>query len=333
MSEFKLQPLLDNPEIWEIQVNSPTEIFYEEMGSIKKASNEYHYSSYEEMVESLNAFVAENSNFSKDNGLVKVHWFKSDLGTIQIMHHEDVVRAVILKQRPSTISLEKLIEFKFMNEDMAKFLKILTDLNQNILILGNTGCGRIPLIRNLAESLLDKNYTNLIHSGSMPLLPPVKEGQYNFLHSHQSDSDEERLRIAKTFSSFRASDVCIEDLASSEVWEVLRQSSEKNYRLMASMQADSPQDGIARLKNYSKLTKSKMTDEIFNFVFNHAFDYVIQMERLIDGRRKIISICEVQKTAPEKIDLKEVYRFQNEEFHKSEFQPRALQLAKQKGYL
>jgi pilus assembly protein CpaF len=83
--------------------------------------------------------------------------------------------------------------------------------------------------------------------------------------------------------------------------------------MITTIYANSPEEAISRLETYVLASgKEKLKQVIREYIIN-TIDLIVQIERLSDGKRKIINICEISKDYENEIKLKNIFAFNKKE--------------------
>ena len=145
-----LQELVDDPEITEIMVNGPEEIFVESKGRIRRwekrfESKEQLLDLIQQIVSSVNRIVNTSSPIA-DARL-------ADGSRVHVVLEPVALDGPILTIRkfPEPVTMEKLLSYGSISEEAAVFLQKLVEARYNIFVSGGTGAGKTTFLNALSE--------------------------------------------------------------------------------------------------------------------------------------------------------------------------------------
>ncbi len=145
-----LQELVDDPEITEIMVNGPEEIFIESKGRIRRwekrfESKEQLLDLIQQIVSSVNRIVNTSSPIA-DARL-------ADGSRVHVVLEPVALDGPILTIRkfPEPVTMERLLSYGSISEEAAVFLQKLVEARYNIFVSGGTGAGKTTFLNALSE--------------------------------------------------------------------------------------------------------------------------------------------------------------------------------------
>lgn len=145
-----LQELVDDPEITEIMVNGPTEVFLEKHGKIEHwekcfESREQLMDLIQQIVSGVNRIVNTSSPIA-DARL-------SDGSRVHIVLEPVALNGPVLTIRkfPEPVTMERLLAYGSISREAAEFLQILVKTRYNIFVSGGTGAGKTTFLNALSE--------------------------------------------------------------------------------------------------------------------------------------------------------------------------------------
>ncbi len=110
---------------------------------------------------------------------------------------------------------------------------------------------------------------------------------------------------------------------------------------MTTIHANSPADALVRLENIIGMAGIRIPYGPLRQQICSAIQVIVEIERMSDGKRRVVSVQEIDKLADEQIQLKEIFRFQQTgvdssgqvlgEFHASGSRPNCLEKLRVRG--
>ena len=139
-----IKELLEDPEISEIMINGPHDIFIEQQGQVVKTGHQF--GSEEELMTAARAIaqsvgrVIDQENPRLDARTPEGHRVHIVLPPMS----KNGLAMAIRKFSKDSLTLKDLIKWGCLSEDAARFLDICIYLGKNIIISGGTGSGKKP---------------------------------------------------------------------------------------------------------------------------------------------------------------------------------------------
>ncbi len=291
-----IDSLLNNPEVSEIMVNGPKQIFIERSGVLEltdiRFESEEHLGYFiDKMLSPLGRRVTEFEPYVDarlaDGARVNiVRTPISSIGTI----------LTIRKFPHRKLTIDDLIRSGSLDQLAADFLKACVVARLDILISGGASSGKTTLLNALsafipkAERVVvieDTRELNLPreHTVYLETRPPNIEGK-----------GEITIRnLVKNSLHMRPDRIIIGEVRSDEVLDMIQAMNTGHEGSMTTLHANSPLETLERLEVLALMGSANMSSEVARKQINSAIDLIINTARFPNGKRKIIQISEVLK--------------------------------------
>ncbi|MCL1037381.1 Flp pilus assembly complex ATPase component TadA [Shewanella submarina] len=306
-----LESLLAMEDVSEIMVNAADEIFFEKAGQITKSDVTFTddrsvLAAIERIVTPLGRRIDESSpavdarlkDGSRVNAVIPPIALKGPCITIR----------KFMKER---LTAKHLVNFDTLNNDMVNFLEMAVKHKQNIIISGGTGSGKTTLLNVLSNFIpvhervitvedaaeLKLNQTNLI---SLEARPPNQEGK-----------GEVPIReLVKNCLRMRPDRIVVGECRGGETLDMLQAMNTGHDGSLSTAHANSPRDCISRLEVMVMMAGVELPVIAIREQISSAVNLIVQQTRFACGTRKIVSICEVSGVEGNRIQLGEIFKFQ-----------------------
>jgi pilus assembly protein CpaF len=308
-----INPLLRDPEVSEVMVNGPFDVYVERKGKIQLTDvqfrdNEHVMNIIEKIVSPLGRRIDESSPMvdarlpdgSRVNAIIPPLALKGPTVTIRKFSKEP-------------LTIENLISFGTLSREMAIFLDSCVKARLNIFISGGTGSGktttlnvlssfipndeRIITIEDAAELQLSQE-----HVVSLESRPPNIEGKGAVTIR---DLVRNSLRM-------RPERIVIGEVRGGEALDMLQAMNTGHDGSLATGHANSPRDMIARLETMVLMAGVDLPIKAIRQQIVGAIDVIVQQARLKDGSRRITSITEVQGLEGDVVVLQDIFTFKQQ---------------------
>jgi pilus assembly protein CpaF len=209
-------------------------------------------------------------------------------------------------RNPYTIN--DLISFETLSARAAQFLAACVEGKLNILISGGTGTGktttlnavsafipgdeRIVTIEDAAELQLQQ-----AHVITLEARPPNIEGK-----------GEVRIReLVRNALRMRPDRIIVGEVRGAETLDMLQAMNTGHEGSLTTIHANSPRDALSRLETLVLTAGVDLPHRAIREQIASAFDLVVQIQRLVDGSRRINYLCEVLGMESDVITLQNIF--------------------------
>jgi pilus assembly protein CpaF len=306
-----LEPLLADPGVSDILVNSPYRIFVERDGRLERASatfndNEHLMRVIERIVSSVGRRIDESSPMV-DARLPDGSRVNAVIPPIAL----DGPMLSIRRFGKTPLTMETLIQKGALTAEMAAMFSTCVRAKLNVLISGGTGAGKTTLLNALSASIPE--YERIItiedsaelmlqqpHVGRMETRPRNIEGRGEIT---QRDLVRNALRM-------RPDRIVIGEVRGGEAIDMLQAMNTGHDGSLTTIHANTPRDAILRVETMIQMAGLRLSERAMRQQIASALDLIIQVARLGDGTRRITSICEVMGMERSQILMQEIFRYE-----------------------
>jgi pilus assembly protein CpaF len=207
-------------------------------------------------------------------------------------------------------NLTKLVEVGALRLQMADLLAAAVRARITLIISGGTGSGKTTMLNALSAFISPKERLITIedaaelqlqqpHVGRMETRPPSIEGHGEI---RQRDLVKNALRM-------RPDRVILGECRGEEAFDMLQAMNTGHEGSMATVHANTPRDAISRLEQMIGMAGLPMTVASIRAQIAAAIRIIVQLSRLSDGGRRVMSIAEITGLEGDIIQMQEVYKF------------------------
>ena len=208
------------------------------------------------------------------------------------------------------LRLADLVAYGSMTAEMAEVLQGLGKAKMNILISGGTGSGkttmlnvisgfishteRIVTVEDAAELQLQQP-----HVVRLETRPPNIEGK----------GEVSQRALVRNALRMRPDRIILGEVRGAEALDMLGAMNTGHEGSMATIHANTPRDAITRLENMISMAAANLPSKAIRQQISSAISVVVQVSRLIDGKRKVTSIQEITGMEGDVITMQEIFSF------------------------
>ena len=308
-----LQELVDDPEITEIMVNGPEEIFVESKGRIRRwgkrfESKEQLLDLIQQIVSSVNRIVNTSSPIA-DARL-------ADGSRVHVVLEPVALDGPILTIRkfPEPVTMERLLSYGSISEEAAVFLQKLVEARYYIFVSGGTGAGKTTFLNALSEFIPSGERVITIEDSAELRLRHIE----NLVRLETREANAEGQgaigigMLIRAALRMRPDRILIGEVRGKEALDLLQAMNTGHDGSFSTGHANSPRDMLARLETMVLMAAELPLPAIRSQIAS-AVDIMVHVARLRDKSRKVTAIEEVDRYENGEIILNSLYRFQEHE--------------------
>lgn len=338
-----LTELLDDPNITEIMVNGPSEIYIELDGKIIKDDtvsfiNEEHIlRTIQRMIQPLGRTI-DLSTPMVDSRLKDGSRINAVIPPLSLNGPIITIR----KFKRNLNNIEDLIRNGTLTPYMARFLDACVKAKLNILVCGGTGSGKTTILNVLSSFINDDERIITIEDAAELKL---KQEHVITLETRNTNYEQEKEITIRDLVinalRMRPDRIIVGEVRGKEAFDMLQAMNTGHDGSMSTLHANGPRDALNRLETMVLMGGIEIPVLAVREYILNAINIVVNVERLSDGKRKITSICEVTEFKDNEIKLKEIFAFKqkgltaNKEVNGSfilyKYIPKVYEIIKSKG--
>lgn len=307
-----LNELLNDPNISEIMVNGPNEVYVEIDGKLLKddtvsfINSEHILRIIQKMVQPLGKTI-DTVNPMVDSRL-------SDGSRINAIIPPLSVNGPILtirKFKKNLSSVDDLLRNGTLTRDMAVFLECCVKAKMNIIVCGGTGSGKTTILNILSGFIGDNERVITIEDAAELRLHQSHVIPLETRVTNYDANGEVTMRdLVRNSLRMRPDRIIIGEVRGAEAFDMLQAMNTGHEGSLTTLHANGAIDALNRLETMVLMGNMEIPVLAIRDYIKNAINIVINVERLSDGRRKITSINEITGIDDNKeITLHEIFSF------------------------
>ncbi|SFB88483.1 CpaF family protein [Streptomyces aidingensis] len=304
-----LEPLLEDASITEIMVNGPDRIFVERAGRVEQLP--LRFASEEQLMQTIERIVsAVNRRVDESNPMVDARLPSGERVNVIIPPLSLTGPSLTIRRFPRAYTLAELIGFGTLDQQIMLLLAALVRAKFNVIVSGGTGSGKTTLLNALsglippgeriitvedaAELQLQQNHVVRLESR-----PPNVEGK-----------GEVTIReLVRNSLRMRPDRIIVGEVRGGETLDMLQAMSTGHDGSLATVHANSAEDGLMRLQTLASMSELQVPFEALRDQINSAVDVLVQLVRHPDGTRRIEEVALLASRGREPFRIATVARF------------------------
>lgn len=308
-----LQPLVDDPSVTEIMINSYDEIFIEQNGRLFKkdisfGTNEKLENVIQNIVSKVNRTVNESTPIVdarlQDGSRVNVV-----LPPIALNGPTVTIRK--FPEDPMTV--QQLINYKSITPEVAELLERMVKAKYNIFISGGTGSGKTTFLNAISNFIPhDERVITIEDSAELQIKGVDNLVRLETRNANMEGKGEITIRdLIKSSLRMRPERIVVGEVRGPEALDMLQAMNTGHDGSLSTGHSNSTHDMLSRLETMVLTGASIPLDAIRQQIAS-AVDIIIQLSRLRDKSRRTIEICEVLDYKDGEIRLNPLYKFEEQ---------------------
>jgi pilus assembly protein CpaF len=308
-----LEPLLKDPEISDILVNTHKQVIIERHGKLEhtdvRFKDDRHLLQIIDRIVSSVGRRIDDSSPLVDARLADGSRVNAIIPPLAI----DGPHVSIRKFKRDALSGEDLLRTNSLTEAMLTVLEGIVKARLNILISGGTGAGKTTLL-NILSSFIpeDERIVTIEDSAELQLRQPHVIRLETRASNTEGMGEVSQRALLVNSLRMRPDRIVVGEVRSSEAVDMLQAMNTGHDGSITTLHANTPRDALSRLETMISMANLNIPEKAMRQQISSAIDVVIQASRLSDGTRKVMSIAEIVGMEGDVITMQEIFLFDRE---------------------
>ena len=308
-----LEPLLKDPTISDILVNSHKTIYIERRGKIERTNVQFKDDEHlmrviERIVSSVGRRIDESSPMV-DARLQDGSRVNAIIPPLSI----DGPVVSIRRFGSDPLKMSMLIDYKALTKDIADMLQMVVTARLNILISGGTGAGKTTLLNALSAYIPEnERIVTIEDSAELQLQQPHVVRLETRPPNIEGRGEVTQRDLVKNALRMRPDRIVIGEVRGGEAIDMLQAMNTGHDGSLTTVHANTPRDALARLETTIQMTGMRLSDRAMRQQIASALNLVVQVARMSDGSRRVTSISEVTGMEGETITMQEIFQYERQ---------------------
>ncbi|KWX74192.1 CpaF family protein [Paenibacillus jilunlii] len=305
-----LQPLVDNPAVTEIMINSHDEIFVEENGQIRRLPLAFESSSrLEDIIQSVVSGV--NRVVNDSSPIVDARL--KDGSRVNIVLPPVALKgpAMTIRKFPETpMTMNELIRREAVSMEAAELLQMLVAAKYNIFISGGTGSGKTTFLNALSQFIPPQERVITIEdSAELQIVTVPNLVSLETRNANTEGRGEISIRdLIRSSLRMRPNRIVVGEVRGAECLDMLQAMNTGHDGSLSTGHSNSARDMVSRLETMV-LSAADLPVAVVRQQIGSAIDIFVHLSRLRDRSRRVVEICEVAGVREGEVVLNPLYEF------------------------
>jgi pilus assembly protein CpaF len=306
-----LEPLLNDPTISDILVNTHDKVYVERRGRLELTDVSFHDNAHlmkiiDKIVSRIGRRVDESSPMvdarlpdgSRVNAIIPPLAVDGPLVSIR-------------RFGATPLTVQNLLDYKSVTPPMIKVLESLGLAKVNILISGGTGSGKTTML-NLISGFIPGNerIVTIEDAAELQLRQPHVVRLETRPPNIEGKGEVTQRALVRNSLRMRPDRIILGEVRGPEALDMLQAMNTGHEGSLATIHANTPRDALARLENMVGMAGVSLTPRAIRQQIASAITVILQASRLADGTRKVVSMQEITGMEGDIISMQEIFRFE-----------------------
>jgi len=305
-----LESLLSDKTISDILVNGPRQVYIERRGRLERVDITFRDDAH--LMQIIDRIVSRIGR-RVDESSPMVDARLQDGSRVNAIIPPLSIDGPVLSIRrfgSDPLTIKDLIDLKALTPQLVQILEACVKSRLNILISGGTGAGKTTMLNSLSGFIPHNERLVTIEDSAELLLqqphvvrletrPPNIEGR----------GEIAQRSLLRNALRMRPDRIIVGEVRGEEAIDMLQAMNTGHDGGLTTIHANTPRDALARLETMIAMANLRISDKAMRQQICSAINLIIQVSRMSDGTRKVMSVSEVVGMEGEIITMQEVYKF------------------------
>jgi pilus assembly protein CpaF len=305
-----IEPLLKDPTVSDILVNTHGRVYVERHGLLEKT--EVKFKDEPHLMRIINKIVS-NVGRRVDESQPTVDARLADGSRVHAVIPPVAVDGPLLSIRKFAkipLDIDRLIEIGTITPQIAELLSGIVHSRLQILISGGTGSGKTTMLNAMSSFISHKERIVTIEDAAeLQLQQPHIARMETRPANIEGKGEIPQRELVRNALRMRPDRIIVGEVRGAEAFDMLQAMNTGHDGSMTTIHANSPRDGLSRLEQMIGMTGIGLPMKSMRAQIASAINVVIQLSRLADGKRRMVSLQEITGMEGDVVSMQEIFRY------------------------
>lgn len=305
-----LEPLLNDHSVSDILVNGHASVYVERFGKLQRTDvrfrDDHHLLNIiDRIVSSLGRRIDESSPLV-DARLKDGSRVNAIIPPLAI----DGPSLSIRRFAVDLLNAESLVQMDTITPAIALMLKAVVRGRLNVLVSGGTGTGKTTMLNVLSSFIPDnERIVTIEDSAELQLQQPHVVRLETRPSNIEGKGEVSQRELVRNSLRMRPDRIVIGEVRGAEALDMLTAMNTGHDGSLTTIHANTARDALGRIENMVSMTGATFPIKALRQQIASAIDVVVQLERQEDGKRRLISVQEINGMEGDMITMTEIFTF------------------------
>lgn len=307
-----IEPYFEDPQISEIMVNGPDQIFIEKNGQMIMTdlsfdSNEHVRFAINHIINPMGRYVNRKHPLI-DSRLPDGSRVNAVIPPVSPNGPCITIRR-FLKDK---LTVEELIALGSLTPQVAEFIGICVQASLNIVVAGNTSSGKTTFLNILTNHIPNsERIVTIEDSAELSLHQTHVVSLEAQPADYQGEGAVPVRELVRNALRMRPDRIVVGEVRGGEAIDMLQAMNTGHDGSLTTVHSNSPRDTIARLETMSMMAGLEMPLSAIRKQIASAINMIVQLSRFPDGSRRVTNVAEINGMEGDIITMTDIFKFQS----------------------
>jgi pilus assembly protein CpaF len=305
-----LELILKDPEVSDILINGPRDIYVERCGKMEKSGVTFRDNNH--LMQIIDRIVSKVGR-RVDETCPMVDARLEDGSRVNAIIPPLALDGAAMSIRrfgSNPLQLEDLLNFKALTPEMVMFLEGAMKARLNVVISGGTGSGKTTLLNTLSSFIPNTDRIITIEDAAEIQLQQDHVVRLETRPSNiEGKGQVSATDLVKNCLRMRPERIIIGECRGPEALDMLQAMNTGHEGSLTTLHANSPRDAISRMETMIMMAGFEMPVKAMRSQISSAVDLIVQANRLQGGPRKVTHITEVVGMEQDTIVMQDIFTY------------------------
>jgi pilus assembly protein CpaF len=306
-----LEPLMQDPDVSDILVNTYREVYVERRGKLDRT--EVRFQDDQHLMQVIDRIVTgvgrriDESSPMVDARLQDGSRINAVIPPLAI----DGPHLSIRKFKRDALTAPDLVRLETITPAMVQLLQGIVKARMNIIISGGTGSGKTTMLNMLSSFIPgDERIITIEDSAELQLRQPHVVRMETRPANIEGQGEVAPRNLLVNALRMRPDRIIMGEVRGTEAVDMLQAMNTGHDGSLSTLHANTPRDAVARLETMIAMAGLPLPERAMRQQIASAVNVIIQMNRLSDGTRRVLTISEILGMEGDTVIMQDVFIFE-----------------------
>ena len=308
-----LEPLLADPTVSDVLVNGPNAVYVERRGKLELTDVQFHSDLH--LMNIIDRIVtAVGRRIDESSPMVDARL--QDGSRVNAIIPPLALDGPILSIRRFAVellSIDDLVGLGTLTEPVARLLQAVVESRLNVLVSGGTGAGKTTMLNILSGFIPEtERIVTIEDSAELQLQQPHVVRLETRPANIEGRGEVGARDLVRNSLRMRPDRIIVGEVRGAETLDMLQAMNTGHDGSLTTVHANNPRDAVARIESMVSMTGIQFPTKGLRTQIASAIQVVLQLERQEDGKRRLVSVSEINGMEGDIITMSELFAFERQ---------------------
>jgi pilus assembly protein CpaF len=305
-----IEPLLDDRTVADILVNGWDQVYVERRGKLELTDVRFRDDNH---LMAIIERIVNRVGRRIDESQPMVDARLQDGSRVNAIIPPLALDGPLLSIRRFTVgklSMEELIRLGALNQTIAEVCSAIVRGRLNVLVSGGTGSGKTTLLNVLSNFIpANERIVTIEDSAELQLQQPHVCRLETRPPNIEGRGEVSQRDLVRNCLRMRPDRIILGEVRGGEAFDMLQAMNTGHDGSLTTVHANTPRDALSRIENMVAMAGLDLPSQAVKTQIQSAINVVVQTERMEDGKRRVVSLQEVEGMEGNTITMSEIFKF------------------------